>query len=866
MLASPLLLAAVTGLVSASPAPSGELAAEAPVHLGISLAVIHRAELARLLAAQQDPRSPDYRRWLTPAEFAERFGQPLETYAAVGAWLRAAGLEVGTSPGRTFIEASGTAAQVDRLLAVRLLSLTDEPRSVHVADRAPRLPEAFAAQVVNVSGLDTRIRFRRHLVDTAGNRSLGPQDLRRLYDLTPLLDAGFVGQGQQTVVLSTALPAGGEVSLPDVEYFLGSLSDSVTPLNQIVLSNPANDVDSQVGANTEFELDLEMQSVGNAAGQSLTLLVSPASEVFTTGAAYIANSLPGATSVSVSLGTCEPLEMLAGLGEATALQGSLLQGLAEGQTWSAAAGDSGADDCQGQATTAAASVDFPACEPLMVAAGGSEITSPAWDANSALLGYQTEVAWNDGAGGGAGGGGVSTLFPAPTYQLGLPLSDGGRLVPDLALMAGAPGVIVDSALPGQLSIVAGTSVASPLAAGFFALIASRVGCRLGDVHPTLYALGQAQLDGGAKVFHDLTSGNNTYGGVQGFAAGLGFDEATGWGSLDVAALAEAWPPCPATDGGLDAGVLDGGTPVASYSQCGVLACDGGTTCVTLSAGEGPSSCIQICDPLDAGSCAPGLICSTGTPYASGAGGQCIPGCLRDSDCGDGGQVCNLCQETCEAAGNPAAHIGDACTTSTQCPSGGVCETGRAFPGGFCTQVCSTTAVGGACGCPATSFCAGVGFGGADLCVESCDNPGGFCARSGYICQPRSDGTAACLPPCHVTTRGDTCLFRYGSSLACEADSGICGGPVMDAGSADAGSDAGTPDSGVDAGADAGLDAGLSGPDAGPTPDAGVTAKPASGCGCTSGAGDPSAFALLAFGVLSRRRLRSRASLTRDRAT
>ena len=327
MIAPTLALALAAGAVSFSPVPNGEVAASAPVHLGVSLALTHRMELMQLLAAQQDPRSPEYRRWLTPAEFGQRFGQPEETYAAVQAWLEAAGLEVRTMPGRTFIEAKGTAAQVEALLALQLLTLANEPASVHVPNGKPRLPAAFADQVVNISGLDTRNRFHHRFGDMPGAEALGPQDLRRLYNLEPLLDAGFVGQGQQTVVLSTALPPGGGVSIPDVEYYLQSMSDSVIPLNVIEVVPGTTDTDGQQGANTEFELDLSMQSVGNVAGAGLTLLVSPSSEVFTTGAAYIANEIPGATSVSVSLGNCEAIEQLEAPGEPATLQSAVLQGL-----------------------------------------------------------------------------------------------------------------------------------------------------------------------------------------------------------------------------------------------------------------------------------------------------------------------------------------------------------------------------------------------------------------------------------------------------------------------------------------------------------------------------------------------------------
>src|ERR1019366_973827 len=112
----------------------------------------------------------------------------------------------------------------------------------------------------------------------------------------------------------------------------------------------------------------------------------------------------------------------------------------------------------------------------------------------ALTGYSDEQTWNDGNG-GAGGGGVSTLFGQPTYQSGFGFT--GRGVPDVSLISGFPGAVCVTNQPGELDPLEGTSVASPLSAGFFGLIASAIGCRLGDVHAALYAMGAAQQDGGA---------------------------------------------------------------------------------------------------------------------------------------------------------------------------------------------------------------------------------------------------------------------------------------------------------------------------------------------------------------------------------
>ncbi len=549
---------------------------DTPVHLGIALKFTHVDDMNALRKAQQDPRSPEYRRWLTAKEFGKRFGQSPAVTAQLVEWLTGAGLKVELGANQLFINAWGTAGQIDSLLNVQLLRVDDQDVSVHRFTGKPRFPASLAPLILNVSGLDTRLHLKRRL-NIGGNLvTFGPQDLRAQYNSKPLLDQGYVGQGQKTVVLSTALPSGTGVNPLDVQYFYQNLSDAKAPLIINTLPNPQNDTDRERDGASEFELDVEMHSVGVPGATSITLEVSPASEVFTTGAMDIANNMDDATAVSISLGLCEKGEVQndtqLGLNEIPTLRAAVIQGTMEGQTWSAATGDNGANDC-GDNTL---SVDFPSTIPEMVAAGGTQAT-PAWNSNHAITSYSAETAWNAGTNFGAAGGGVSTLYDRPDYQLALGMPGTMRLTPDISLVAGNPAVATDSdGAPADLSPVEGTSVASPLSAGFYALIASRQGCRLGDPHAALYALGLAQLDGGPVVFHDITTGNLNQGTVIGPVASAGYVTASGWGSLDVAALAAAWPGCPTAlslaDGGfVDAGSPNSGTTAASRSTRTLLA-------------------------------------------------------------------------------------------------------------------------------------------------------------------------------------------------------------------------------------------------------------------------------------------------------
>ena len=749
------------------------IAPVSPVHLGLVFKLTHQDELEALLQGQQDPGSSDYRRWLTPAEFGRRFGQSAALIERTRAWLESNGFEVTTYPNRSFVEAIGTAEHVQRLLSIRLLGVVGKQAAVHVPESDPVLPAWIAKQVLHVAGLDTRPRFHHRMWDSYGFTSLGPQDLRVQYDVWPVLDAGFYGQGQDLIVLSEAEAPGKEVQAADIAYFYQNVSDANATFSENVLANPDGDYDSEGDGRLEFELDSEMQSVGSPGAKSIMLEVAPASQVFSLGVQDIVNNYPNATAISISLGLCETEVNAFAAKEVTAMRQAVQQGTAEGQTWSAASGDSGADDCE--AGQAPATVDFPAVIPEIVAMGGSQIVPVTFDQNIALNSSQTEQVWNDFeafGGGGAGGGGISTLFKAPAYQSSFGFM--GRSVPDLSLIAGSPSVVAVTDKPGWFNPIDGTSVASPLSAGFFGLIASGLGCRLGDPHTVLYNLGAEQQDGGPVVFNDIVSGDNSANGVTGHAAATGYDSASGWGSMDVAALLRAWPACPA-----DAGTTPGASG-PSYSQCTFIGCDSG--CLTLQ--QGPSTCSFVsCDPSSAtNSCPLGDICTAEGPYAAdGDGGTCYPGCLTDSDCIDGG-VCDVCfgLDICVPTGTPTAHIGDPCESPDDCPAGGTCLlwTGY-YDAGYCSAPCDPSSKDTACDCPAGSTCFGMTTQDGmpfNTCLGGCDDDGG-CGRPGYVCQPEGSGPSSCQPACEANKFFDTCEIYSVSGTACDNLNGTCYPPT-----------------------------------------------------------------------------------------
>ena len=97
---------------------------------------------------------------------------------------------------------------------------------------------------------------------------------------------------------------------------------------------------------------------------------------------------------------------------------------------------------------------------------------------------------------------------------------------------------------GQFAVVGGTSVSTPAWAGIVALLnqaAQTDGA--GALNYALYPLAQKQYaEDGPAVFHDVTTGDNSFNGVSGFAAGVGYDLATGLGTPNVDLLIQAFAP------------------------------------------------------------------------------------------------------------------------------------------------------------------------------------------------------------------------------------------------------------------------------------------------------------------------------------
>ncbi len=587
------------------------------ISLYFSRSESQEADLKALMAAQQNASSPLYHQWLTPDQFAARFGMSDADIAKVQAWLEQQGFSVDlVSRSKNMVRFSGTSRQVEAAFATEMHSYSVKTSRGVESHFAPStvlsVPSALAGVVEGVRNLDN-FRPRSHrkamplgvahpnYTDGSGGHELAPADIYTIYDITPLYNAGITGTGQ-----SIALVGQSDVDLTDIANFRTAAGlPATTPTKVLVPGSGAPFFSS--GDETEGDLDLEW-SGAVAKSANLEFVYTGDNPNFGAFDAIVyAIDQRIAPIVSSSFGDCE-----LDLGGST-LETNLEQAAAQGQTVLSAAGDDGSTDCFPDtnlptAEQGALAVDYPASSPNVTGVGGTEFAGDVsasgtyWNSSNGSGGgsaieYIPETAWNDDSTCKsdassplcATGGGASSLFAKPSWQTGTGVpADGARDVPDVALDASnvhdpyvyCSSDIVATGVTGScssgfldstgknLTAAGGTSFATPIFAGILALINQKENSTgQGLINPTLYSLA-SNATVQPLAFHDITTGNNdcnsgstfclTSGSSSGFSAGTGYDQVSGLGTVDANNLAMAWV---AATGGMQAGLAGSVTTV-----------------------------------------------------------------------------------------------------------------------------------------------------------------------------------------------------------------------------------------------------------------------------------------------------------------
>jgi hypothetical protein len=526
---------------------------------------VQRQDLEELLAAQQDPGSEDYQRWLTPEAFGERFGVSQADVDQVVAWLRSVGMDVEpVSPARRFIVFSGPADRVAAAFHTEIHTYSVKGVKHYANSTPPMIPQALASVVHGVASLHNFHSAPLYAGLRAaplfgsgfgaewtigGSHYLTPGDFGVIYDVASLYASSTDGAAQSIAVIGRT-----NINLSDVQTFRSKFGLSAN--NATVILN-GKDPGLVAGDETEAALDVEW-SGAVAPKAAIKLIVSAstsASDGIALSAQYaVSNNV--APVLTLSYGSCETALGTSG----NQFWNSLWQqAAAQGITVLVSSGDSGSAGCDDPSSSNAVygnSVNGLCSSPYSTCVGGtqfSDSTNPAqyWSpnnssSNTSALSYIPETVWNQsaavngGSGLWAGGGGRSAVYPKPSWQAGAGVpTDGRRDVPDVSLTASThDGYVI--CMNGSFYLLGGTSASTPSFAGLMALAVQRQAARLGNANPRLYGFATRQAGGGAAVFHDITAGNNTVPGIPGYSAGAGYDLATGLGTVDAALLINHW--------------------------------------------------------------------------------------------------------------------------------------------------------------------------------------------------------------------------------------------------------------------------------------------------------------------------------------
>jgi subtilase family serine protease len=554
----------------------------APILLSVALEPRNEAALQAFIAAASISGTAQYHHYLAPGRFAAVFGPRSSTIAAVEAELRSLGINgAHTSPDRLFVEANTTAARVRAAFRVRMQRYRLPNGWAGFSNsQAPLVSGVLASNAVTgILGLENLMRPQPLLVGHArlvhdrdpstattahNSRAAAPRkteasgpkacaaatsaatendsytdtQLAQAYKLSSLYADGAEGKGQ-TVAIYELEP----YSTSDLTAFQKCYATSVKVRNVSEFGGPGTGAGSG-------EAIMDIENVVALAPASQILVYQAPGDVSDSQYVTLFDDMVApdtAKQLTTSWGLCE---LDSGSTVINSEYPVFQEAATYGETFYAAAGDDGSEDCLEDGTSNAKklSVDDPGSDPYVVSVGGLRVESLT----------PTETVWNDhteaagGDGDGAGGGGISAEWLMPTWQLGTGVINkfsshticGAsskyycREVPDVSADAdpdvGGWVIYYQGSWQGGNG---GTSAAAPLWAALTAVINSQ--CKTGSVGfdaPRLYEVARH-----AGNFTDVTSGNNDYtdGHSGDYPATKGFDLASGLGSPIATGLANS---------------------------------------------------------------------------------------------------------------------------------------------------------------------------------------------------------------------------------------------------------------------------------------------------------------------------------------
>ncbi len=505
--------------------PVGQKALTDPLHISVALPYRDPKGMQSFVDSVSDPKSSNYRKFITPDQVGSRFGLSKEAVKKVSDYLASQGMNVrlvGKNHLSILADASVAQAQAAFNVSIREYKATlpgsKSPTSCFSSEESPSVPAEIRSYVQYIGGLENFVRPHATQTQT-------PAQLRTLYSVSPLFGKGTYGQGR-TVAISNWVTYG-LFNLPQA-YSAWNLP---TPPGGVGSNVSIVQVDGSNGNSTTssgIEGDIDIQTVLAMAPLCNLIVYDNTGDSDIIGMLTMEVDDNLADLITESYAWNGPTPMF------VAAHNLHLSMSAQGITYLCAAGDGGAPGSN--------ALYYPDEDPEVLSVGGTSVNT---DASGNRI---SEVVWDWGFSqtGGTGGGGGWSINPdpfnlLPSYQKGngVPTNISYRLLPDISLDAD-PNTGYQVFILGSLEQNwGGTSCASPTAAGALAaseqMIIANGGMpadsaghqRLGRINDLIYS-----FNGDPTVFYDITSGNNGYlpNGVLS-SAGPGWDTASGWGAM-----------------------------------------------------------------------------------------------------------------------------------------------------------------------------------------------------------------------------------------------------------------------------------------------------------------------------------------------
>jgi len=556
---------------------NGHLPASQVLQLDIVLPLRDSAGLDAFLADVYNPSSANYRHFLTPTEFTQRFGPTQAEYDAAVNFAKSNGLTVtGGSRDGMDVQVSGRVSAIESAFRIKLNTYkhNKENRTFYSADSEPSTNLPFS--LWHISGLDNYSIPHPLLVnknDYAAANNLSADGVVSHATTGSGPAASFLGSDMRGAYYGNGSLTGAGQSLGLLEYYGTDLADlntyysnvgqtNTVPITLLSVDGTSTSCLKSKGCDdTEQELDIT-QALGMAPGLSSLVMYVGSSDTAIISAMTTHNPLPMTIGCSWGWTPVDP----------SYLDPYFKKMASQGQTFLAASGDSSTWSIRVQA--------WPADDPYVVSVGGTDlITASAGGA------WQSETAWAD-----SGGGITRNGFAIPSWQQlsgVINSSNRGsttlRNGPDVSANANFTFYTCSNQTTCLANTYGGTSFAAPMWAGYLALANEQLALNgqspVGFINPTIYNQ-NVNASTFAADFHDITSGTSGS-----YSAVGGYDLVTGWGSPNAGLMA-------ALTGGASQPAADFGIS-ASPSSVSVTAGNSGSSTVSTTITNGFSSAIGL---------------------------------------------------------------------------------------------------------------------------------------------------------------------------------------------------------------------------------------------------------------------------------